>query len=285
VRRMLALLLLASAAAIPAAGCGDEELSPEAAVAEAATKTEETGSSRLSFTAEISGAGMPSPLKFGGEGEFDYEARQGRFTYELGELFGGGEGNFEVILDGLVMYMKFPPDMNVPVPGGKEWFKIDLAEVGKQSGIDFAALSQLNQGDPSQMLLYLRGASQEIEEMGEEEIRGEETTHYRARVDLEKAVEQSIGRVPEEMRESVRKTVDRLVEQIGARTIPVEVWIDGDGRARRMSMEFDMKIPAQSAKLHMSMTMDLFDFGVDVSAEPPPEGETVDLLELVGTAK
>jgi hypothetical protein len=266
-----------------AAACGGDEDSPGAAVADAATKTQQAGSSRMAFTAVMSGGGLPQTFEIQGQGEFDFEARKGRLTYDLGKLLGGAGRELEVVLDGLVLYMKSPTEGTLPE--GKSWYRIDLAEAGKYAGIDVAQLSQLSQGDPSQMLLYLRGASSGVEEVGTEELRGAETTHYRAQVDLGKAVEQSLEGIPPEKRASLRKIVDQLIEQLGTREIPVDAWIDGEGRARKVVTTFDAAVRGRAAKLHTVVTMELFDFGIDVTADPPPPNETVDLLELMGTSK
>jgi hypothetical protein len=279
-RRLLLFPLLALALA---AACGGDELSSGAAVADAATKTQQAGSSRMVFTAVMSGGGLPQTFEIQGEGEFDFEARKGHVTYDLGKLFGGVGSEFEVVLDGLVLYLKWPSEGTLPE--GKSWFRIDLADVGKYAGIDVAQLSQLSQGDPSQMLLYLRGASTDVEEVGTEEVRGAETTHYRAQVDLQKAVEQSLEGISAETQESVRKIVGQLIEQLGTREIPVDAWIDGEGRARKVATTFDVKVPSRTDKLHTEVTMELFDFGIDVTADPPPVEETVDLLELMGTSE
>lgn len=279
-RRLLLLPILAVAFA---SGCGGDELSPDAAVAQAASKTTEAGSSRVSFSAAMSGSALPDPLEFGGEGEFNYETQTGRLSYDMSELIpGAGSSEIEMIQQGLVLYMNFPEGTDAELPEGKQWVKFDLAALGEESGVDLGQLSQLNQGDPSQMLRYLRGASEGVEEVGEDEVRGTDTTHYRAEVDIDKAIEQSLDDVPAEAREGVRHSAKRLRELIGAKTIPVGIWIDGEGLTRRMKLEYDMDVPGQSGELHMEMTMEFFDFGVEVDAKPPPAEETVDIQTLIG---
>jgi hypothetical protein len=280
---MRRLLLLPLVAFFAATGCAGEEVSPDAAVAEAATKTAEAGSSRVWFEAKMSGTALPDEIEFGGEGEFDYERQTGRLSYDMSELIpGAGTGDLEMVQQGVVFYMKFPAGTDAQLPQGKEWVKFDLAALGEGTGIDLGQLSQLNQGDPSQMLRYLRGASKGVEEVGEEAVRGTDTTHYRADVDLEKAIEQSLDEVPAETREALRESAKRLRELMVGETVPVDVWIDEDGLARRMRLEYGMKAPGQSGDLQMEMTMEFFDFGIDVDARPPPAEETVDIQTLIG---
>jgi hypothetical protein len=271
-KRTLALFTLALAA-LPLA-CGGESLSPQAAVAQAATKYEEAGSSRVSMSATMTGV-PGGPFTFRGEGEFDRE--RGRMTMdmsELGEATGGAfAGELEMILDDLVMYMKFPEAITEQLPGGKSWVRIDLREAGKELGIDLEELMQVQQSDPSQSLQYLRGASDDFKEVGEEEVRGVETTHYRGTIDLHKAVEQ----LPEDSRESF----ERAIDLIGTDDLPLDVWIDDDGMARRM--KYEQPLPSAGGEEGaMELTMEFFDFGVDVDVEPPPADEVIDIQELLG---
>jgi hypothetical protein len=271
-KRTLVLFTLALAA-LPLA-CGGESLSPQAAVAQAATKYEEAGSSRVSMSATMTGV-AGGPFTFAGEGEFDRErARMTLDMSELGEATGGAfAGELEMILDDLVMYMKFPEAITEQLPGGKSWVRIDLRQAGKELGIDLEELMQVQQSDPSQSLQYLRGASDDFEEVGEEEVRGVETTHYRGTIDLHKAVEQ--------LPEDARGSFERAIDLIGTDELPLDVWIDDDGMARRM--KYEQPLPSAGGEEGaMELTMEFFDFGVDVDVEPPPSDEVIDIQELIG---
>jgi hypothetical protein len=261
------VLLVLVLAALPLA-CGGGETSPEAAVAEAATKTEEAGSARVTFAGTLTGVPGGS-FTMNGEGEF--AKKRGRMTFDLSEA-GVPGGSMEMIFDGLVIYMKFPPELAAVLPGGKSWVKMDLEELGKQQGIDFGELMQFSQSDPTQSLQYLRGASDDFEKVGEEAVRGVETTHYRGTIDLRKAAEA--------LPDSARKSFDRVIELTGASKIPFDVWIDDEGLARRVN--YDQALPTSNGQeASMALTMEFFDFGVEVDVESPPENEVVDLQELI----
>ena len=278
-RGTFALLVAVVLGAIGLAGCGSEEiaeeLSPQAAVAQAATKTADAGSARVSFTGTMSGV-SGGPFTFTGEGEFS--GQQGRMTFDMSDFDaatgGAFGGELEMLIDRLLIYMKFPPQIASQIPGGKEWIRIDLAAAGEELGIDFQELMQFQQTDPTQTLQYLRGASDDFEQVGSEEVRGVETTHYRGTVDLRKALEQLPG--------DSRDAFERVLELVGDTTMPFEVWIDDDGLARRMKYEQPLPAGQGGEETTMVLTMDMYDFGVEVDVKPPPDDEVIDLQELIG---
>ena len=272
-RRTLALLAL-TLAALPLA-CGGDDLSPKAAVAEAATKTADAGSARVSFNGEMTGV-PGGPFEIRGEGEF--EGQRGRVTFDMSDFAAASGGAFgsemEMIMDGLVIYMKFPSELAAQLPGGKPWLKMDLKEAGKELGIDFEDLMQFQQADPTQSLRYLLGASDDFEEVGSEEVRGVATTHYRGTVDLRKVAELA----PEE----VRTTYERVIALAGVTELPFEVWVDEEGLARRMKYEQPLPSGSGGQKSTMALTMEMYDFGVQVDVEPPPSDQVIDMQKLLG---
>jgi hypothetical protein len=283
---MRGLLLLPLVALALAAGCGGGELSPDAAVARAATKTADAGRSRIAFTANIKPPAAISSdgLEFGGEGVLDYERHRARVEYDLsGLLQAAGQetenAEAEIVFDRRVLYIRFPL-LAQSLPGGKEWVKIDLKKVSEAQGIDLGQLSQLGQSDPSQLLDYLRATSQGVETVGEDEIRGVDTTHYRGAVDLTEVADQA----PAEVRADVRAAMESLMRQTRKRTVPVDVWVDGDGLLRRERIDIAFEVSGGASgepqEAAMSMTVDFFDFGVDVDAEPPPADQVADLTKL-----
>ena len=269
-------LLLAALALAMLTACGSEDLSPQAAVAQAATKTADAGSSRVAYDVTMSGGAVPQEIQMEGEGAFDYEHRRGETTMEMPPPLAG---EMKMIMDGLVLYMQLPQELRKELPTPKPWLKLDLAKAGNAAGIDLEALVQTDQTDPTQTLNYLRGASNEVEEVGEEDVRGTPTTHYRATVDLRKAIDEAAGAVPEGERDRVRKAIEGVIEQTGVESMPMDVWIDEDGRARRLAMDYTMTMGG-AGKVRMQMAIDYFDFGVEVDVEPPPAGQTMDISEL-----
>lgn len=157
--------------------------------------------------------------------------------------------------------------------GGKRWVKVDLGDDAlSRLGLDDA--SALGSSDPSQVLQALRGVA-DVREVGHDVVRGVDTTHYATNVDLQKA----IASAPANDRNDVRRALGML----GSTTMPVDVWVDAQGRARRMTVHADTSAfgPSGSA---FTMTVELYDFGATVDVQPPPADDTIDLTALYGGA-
>ena len=105
------------------------------------------------------------------------------------------------------------------------------------SSADAGQLSQFGSfagTDPRDVFGLLKAVSGSIEAVGTDEIRGVETSHYRATIDTAK-LEQL---VPAAQRQSLGG-LDQSAEQAGSTEIPLDVWIDADQRVRKLSIDVD----------------------------------------------
>ena len=263
-------------------GGGGDNASPNEAVAAAATKTSDAGSSRVSFTIEMTDVGS-QPVRMTGDGLFDSKTREGRMTMDLsqlGQAAGAQLGKAQVVFQDFTLYMKFP-FLRQLQPNLKPWLKFDLQALGKQQGFDLGQLSQLNQGDPTQALAYLRGASSDTKKVGEEDVRGTQTTHYHMTVDLKKVA----ANAPPEQRKQVQASIDEIVSKTGVRQVPTDVWIDDDGLVRRIRIAYKDFQFTGSQKGDMTMTQELYDFGVEVNVSPPPADQVSDISDILNPAQ
>lgn len=250
-------------------------------VAEAATTTTDAQTARFSVATELEGTDDPMLAEAGstqGEGVIDFEANRGQLTMQLPDMSGAmpddapadGEdpmadlpSELVTVFDADVVYTQ------VATEEGMRWLRIDVTEM--------AGGAQTGNQDPTAGLELLRGAD-DVEEVGEEEVRGDATTHYRATLDLERARDEA----PEEQ----RAAMDQAIAQLGSNELPVEVWLDEEDRVRRMRYAIDlaqMEIDAAGdAALQgtITTTMEFWDFGVEVDVSPPPDEEVVTLEEL-----
>jgi len=262
--------------ALAAPGCGADGAGPLTldSFADAADRTREEGSSRVEIVTTMEMEMQEQSMQMSGEGVFDYAANRGTMTMTLPEA-----DEVEMRVDGTVAYVRVPEGEETGLPEGVSWIRIDAAAHGAQAG----QFGQIDQQNPGRMLDYLHAAEDEPEEVGREEVRGVETTHYRAQVNLEEMAEQELEQLPEEQREQQRQQLEQLREMLTEPTIPVEVWVDDDGLLRRMTMEMTLEAPGlegQPTEMRMTMRMELFDYGVDVEVETPAEDEVVDYDEL-----
>jgi hypothetical protein len=112
-------------------------------------------------------------------------------------------------------------------------------------------------------------ASSDARITGSERIRGVQTTHYAFNIDLEKLAHDN-------------KVFKQLKEVTGSAFAPAEAWIDARGRVRRLAVT--MSLGAQlGTPVTMTMTEDLYDFGVQTNITRPSDDLVVDLSSLSGS--
>jgi hypothetical protein len=254
------------------AGCGGGGDDPAQIVRAAATRTADANSSRLELTVDVAGAQAGTVTA---SGTFDYESRRGTLSMDLSQVpNASGMGTLDAVVDGSVIYLRFPPEIAAQIPGGKPWVKIDIETAGRQAGLDVAQFGGFDQSDPTQALQYLEGASDDTTEVGEEDVRGTPTTHYRATLDLRKAADGLSG----EAREAFESGIDEL----GVTKVPADIWVDEEGRARKLTYTVDVSEVSGGEADRVVVTMELFDFGVEVDASPPAADEVFDVSSFTG---
>jgi hypothetical protein len=272
VRRALSLLCLAACAAV-LAGCGGDTLSFDP-VASAATKTAKFETSRVAFTATMDVEGVGG-MAFSGAGVFDGRSRSGalnmRFQLpaDAQAQLGGVDPTMEMIMDGrsgLVMYMRSPLFARA---AGDRWLKVDVGAAAKKEGVDLSALMNSTQADPQQSLAMLT-ASTDAHPVGYDRVRGVFTTHYTFNVDL--------ARLAKEHKE-LRKSLDTLRKLTNVSSYPAEAWIDDAGRVRRLKIDMSYNMAGAGA-FSMTLTEDLYAFGIKVDVQPPDASQVLDLSSL-----
>ena len=278
--RRLALPVLGAVAVLGVLGFlllgGGKDTVPLSTVANAAEATNNAGGFKLAIDGSFSVPGGRSlPLK--GTGELDPRARRGHLSFtEAGPLaLGGGQGGIEQVFEGDVIYMKMP-QVTQQLGGKKQWIKVDVQQAGRALGVDPAQFGQLGGNDPRKVLDQVRAIGGEVEEVGSETVRGAKTTHYKAEVDLRKYPE----RLPEKDREQARVAVEKLIDQTGSSTYPMDLWIDDEDLLRRVRISYEFQIPGQADDAKFLMNMEFFDFGAPIDIKPPPASDVTDLAEL-----
>jgi hypothetical protein len=278
--RKLAVVLIAPLLA--AAACSDDSkvvaADPISALQGAPDAMAEAGSGRFEMTLTMRVPGLPDGADITGSGEFsgDTMSMELDFGTALASLGEAGESipegfdePMQMVVDGTNLFARVP--MLEAITGTAGWLSATPEDVESLGSLGFGTGM-----DPTKLLEILRGVSDEVEEVGSDEVRGEATTHYRATVDLARALDQ----VPVEQRAALEKELQGLGD-LG--DVPVDVWIDGDGLARRVELDMgDVMSGLGAGEGDATMRMEFFDYGEDISVEVPSLDDATPISEVFG---
>jgi hypothetical protein len=276
----IAAALAVAATAAVTAGCGGGSTSSAVQldpVSAAASKTQNEGAVRVHLRMVVSGKAQKVRMR--GTGAFDGDSAE--LSFKLGSMPGrmglpSGAASMaqlahttmkEVALEqngDYVIYLRIPL-LSSELPGGKAWVKLDLSELGKSEGIDLGQLTSGGQLQPNDLLGMLEGEGARVQTVGPATIDGVATTHYRVTIDLAKALESS------------GLTSPMLKDLAGrVKTASENVWIGKDGLVRRV--QFAYGVPRKAMRI--AMTMDLYDYGAQISVAAPPSSAVFDATQL-----
>ncbi|WP_331449646.1 hypothetical protein [Streptomyces prasinus] len=224
------------------------------AVRSAYDRTAEQGTAQVTLRVRTSADG--TSVTANGRGTVDLEAGDSVMT-----LGAQGESMEQRVVD-QVLYQKLPRDQ---APGDKPWIKIDLRKVAERQGVGDPSVN-----DPARAAAFAKAIDdKDVTRKGTAEVGEVNTTHYRVAVD--------VAELPDGA---------ALRQQLGP-TLPMDVWLDDDGRIRRQQIDMTLKAPAQSGAPDRSSSsprtakvrtvMEFSDFGTDVKAEAPPSRQVTDL--------
>lgn len=83
---------------------------------------------------------------------------------------------------------------------------------------------------------------------------------------------------------AIKNTYERVASTTDVKEVPLAVWLDDQGRARRLALLMPVGIPEDATEEQRAALSDarlkyieeFYDFGVDVAVEAPPEDRVVD---------
>jgi hypothetical protein len=287
-----------------ACGPADRDLEEPVSLKEAVAATEEAGTGRTETVVVSNMGGRTWTTR--STGVHDYRSARSEITWEF-------EGRrSRTIIIGEISYGELQAGEPVPSVPGKRWVRSEPlteeqfealsrgdcdSEPGEESelaGEDGDALgsacsailmvdSSIDSEDPGKTLDFLSEYGSPLQEVGREDVRGVPTTHARTLVDFRRASEASYAKDGWS-----RENIDRALENVPTQPAQVDVWVDGDGRVRRVrtSREYqppeheELELPEGWGSSTSVATTEYFDFGVDVDIEAPPEAEVIDSDEL-----
>jgi hypothetical protein len=237
---------------------GRSERSPAQVVQATNKKTTQAKTARIKLATTVAAGGDSETIT--GSGVLDLQ--DGKSQMRMGQ----GGRQLEQRIVNQVLYQR-PPAGSGQLPDGKSWMKVDLRRLNASQGTGGPAMS-----DPASSFAYTKSLSEkDVRKVGEEDLNGVSTTHYRVDLDLSKLARGDSAQERE------------LRAQLGD-SVPVDLWIDEDGLTRRQQLRMTVKDTAQSGgsgtsarQAQAKVVMDFSDFGTDVDVAAPAPADTVDV--------
>ncbi|MFI9803230.1 hypothetical protein ACIHEJ_02445 [Streptomyces sp. NPDC052301] len=239
---------------------------PVRAVQDAYRKTVAADTAKMTVTSRADAEGRAVTAH--GSGVADLKDGASRVT-----LTSQGSTVEQRVLDGVV-YQKPSGEQRGAVPGGKTWMKIDLRRLAAKGS---AAQSRVS--DPAEPLRYLKDVgAEDVTRLGRQTLGSTPTTHYRVSVPVS-ALSQG---------DSARE--QQLRRELGKSSLPVDLWLDGQGRLRQESVRLTLhplkgKTPGRENTAVTSTTVLRFsDYGTQAEVAAPPAGDTADVTDKMAEA-
>ena len=264
----------------PGAASGPPPGTPRSVVLAAAQRTETADTATFSLHVSISGTpdlgslfpgakgtpATPVAADITGSGGFDFVHKSGTLDLTVTNTKAASR-TAQVRIIGSDVYVSSP---ELPaLTGGKPWVHVDAGAYLRGQGQGSGALGGFQAGDPTKVLDLLQKLSGTVTQVGPETIGGVPTTHYRGTVDLASPTSGS----------GSSAFGQRFAQLFGFGSVPVDVWVDSAGRARRLEVTislFGITAKAQD---------DLGDFGAPVVVTPPPANDVADGTALLQSGR
>lgn len=154
-------------------------------------------------------------------------------------------GQVPFVSTGQVIYAQVPANLRT-FTGGKPWVRLATANLADMENAFLGNLGLKQPFDPTNILGYLKSISGNVTVVGHDTLRGADTTHYRATIDVAKTA------------------------------VPSDLWIDSAGRLRKLQMSFTSPVAATAV-------FELWNFGTAVNATPPASGQVADPPKILST--
>ena len=193
------------------------------------------------------------------EGIADVRGRRAQFTITVQPSGQPPQGPVVFLLDGDTVYLGLPPSRSIGLTEGKRWLMTTLFDRSD---------AQLTSATPDPMAYFdtLAGVGRNVKRVGKETLAGILTTHYRLTATLRTAA----ARLSEQRQREVAPTIATL----GPDPLPVEAWIDRQGRPRKMTVNLDTEL---SRGL---ITVEVHDYGTPLELDLPDESDTLEVESL-----
>lgn len=248
-----------SSGAAPAKGA---ELAPADALTAAYTKTSRVSSMQLAIDGSVNVEGQHLPIS--GSGGEDVKARRLSMSMTMGSL-----GTIDMRMIGTTFYERLSKTGEfASSPYAGKWIKITFP----------ASVQSAGTFDPRQTLSYFKELTTNgISKIGTATVRGAQTTHYKAQLDLTKVLDKA----QQQLGSSTNLDLTQLAKQMGMQRLPMDIYIDGQHLVRRVTMTMEITAPSSAgseAGQHASFAVneDFYGYGTPVNVTTPPANEVID---------
>lgn len=253
------------------------------ALLEAMQKTNDAGSGRMAI--DLTFTSPQQTFHVTGDIEYlmdptDPTSLRERIALDIPSLGMMPGGTVEMIIaKGPVVYVRAPMFASF-IPASTPWIKVDPAALpGYGDGFGAATAA----ANPAAILAAIKDALT-VEEVGAETVDGSDATHYRATVDLVKLLPLVADIVDEQPTDAELKETKDQLAKLGLQTLPIELWVDGDGFLKQVQLAPDLsKVDPDHPGTSFSMTLTFSDIGEDISIDVPPASQVTDLSDLMAS--
>lgn len=261
----IALAILVVALVVFASQQGGDSSSggPLNTIAQAAEKTQGEPGGRVAMRAIVSEVGS-KPVTMRGQMVFDDEDRS-RAVMTVSPPGSAETFQMNLVSEGTMIYISSPRFGSLP--DDNKWMGLDLGfalEQGQESLVP-------GNPDAEGELEMLDGVSDDIRQLGKEDVRGVPTTHYSGTI--------AVAEQADRMRDLGADEIAARFEK-EASPAEVEVWIDAKGLVRRMRVVQTAPQVDESGTTTTDMRMDFFDLGIDPEIDVPDSDEVFDATAL-----
>jgi len=248
-------------------GSGGVALTASQVMNKAASNTASADSYKMSMRMTMVGTmgGRQQTMHMAGTGQYQLKPTLA-FATNFNSLSMGGQkmpGGMQMRFINRTIYMKM--GMLQKMTGGKPWIKISTSQLSKKSGMNFDQLMNRAQ-DQANPITYTKmfTTSADVRKVGQQTVRGVQTTHYTGTVDLTKAY----AKLDPKLRKQAQSQMQAL------KKVKFDLFADNQQLPRKIVMHGN----AQGTKY--STTMLYSDFGEPVHVAAPPAAQTTDGSKL-----
>lgn len=194
---------------------------------------------------------------FQGSGDWNTQTNSGDFNLTLQSgTFKSAGLTMKIIIVGSTLY--FPSNTFASIPGVKPWFSESVSE-----GTSISAQgSNVPNGisSPNSLIDALLNFAS-IDNVGQDNLNGVETTEYKVTINVAKLVTQ----------QSNNEFLTNL-KCLNISSLPITIWVDHEGIIRQLSYTINAQLSNGSA-VEISSTISYSNFGEPVSIQAPPASE------------